>query len=328
MSPGLLAQLLVCAALIAGAGFALTQSADRIAQIHGLSGGFVGLALLATVTSLPELASGLSAVILVDAPNLAVGNALGACVTTLALLVLVDVLLPHRPLYREASSGHLLTLGFGVVMLGLVGLGMLHAPHAPSVLSIGITTPVLIALYFFALHAVYRHQPAEAVASSAGMDPRREWRQLGASATVVLLAGAWLPEIGDQIAEQMGLRRSAVGTILLSLVTTLPEAVVTLSALRLGALDLAVGNLLGSCLFNVGIIAVDDLAYRRGPILAAIDPSHAGTALAALIMSGLVIVGLTLRPFARPVRIASWISLGLAAIYVINAMVIFLTQAD
>jgi cation:H+ antiporter len=74
----LLLQFALCAVLIARAGYVLSRSADALAQAYGWGRGWVGLALLATVTSLPELASGISAVALVDAPNLAVGNALGA----------------------------------------------------------------------------------------------------------------------------------------------------------------------------------------------------------------------------------------------------------
>lgn len=104
--------LALCAALIARAGFVLSDSVERLAQAYGWGRGWAGLALLATVTSLPELASGLSAVVLVQAPNLAVGNALGACVVNLAFLVIVDALQTRHPLYREASATHLLSAGF------------------------------------------------------------------------------------------------------------------------------------------------------------------------------------------------------------------------
>ena len=92
----LLLQFVLCALLIARAGYMLCVSADRIAQATGLSRGWVGLALLATVTSLPELASGISAVAVVDAPNLAVGNALGACVFNLLFLVAIHCRCPAR----------------------------------------------------------------------------------------------------------------------------------------------------------------------------------------------------------------------------------------
>jgi hypothetical protein len=105
----------------------------RLAQF-GRGRGWVGLALLATVTSLPELASGISAVAVVAAPNLAVGSALGACVVDLLFLVVVDALQRHQPMYREASATHLLSAGFGVVMLGFVALSLLTGARVPAVL--------------------------------------------------------------------------------------------------------------------------------------------------------------------------------------------------
>jgi cation:H+ antiporter len=110
----------------------------------------------------------------------------------------------------------------------------------------------------------------------------------------------------------------------MAFVTTLPEMAVTLSALRLGALDMALGNLLGSNLFNVVILAVDDAFYRRGPLLADAAPVHAGTAVAAIVMTGLVMIGLVMRPRGRALRVLSWISVGLLATYMLNATLVFL----
>ncbi|MCL4699565.1 MAG: sodium:calcium antiporter, partial [Burkholderiaceae bacterium] len=141
----LLVQFMVCAVLIARAGYVLSRSADALAEAHGWGRGWVGLALLATVTSLPELASGISAVAFVDAPNLAVGNALGACVVNLLFLVVVDALQRHQPMYREASATHLLSAGFGVVMLGFVALSLLTGTRAPAVLHVGVYSPMLLA---------------------------------------------------------------------------------------------------------------------------------------------------------------------------------------
>jgi len=98
---------------------------------------------------------------------------------------------------------------------------------------------------------------------------------------------------------------------------------VTLSALSLGALDMAIGNLLGSNLFNVMILAIDDLFYRRGPLLAAADPVHAATALTALAMSGLVIIGLVMRPQDRVLRVTSWICIALLSTYLVNVALVY-----
>jgi cation:H+ antiporter len=325
----LLIQFTVCAALIARAGYVLSRSADALGGAYGWGRGWVGLVLLATVTSLPELASGISAVAFVDAPNLAVGNALGACVANLLFLVVVDALQSQQPMYREASATHLLSAAFGVVMLGFVALSLLTGTRAPALLHVGIYSPMLLALYLLALKGVHTHE-RQAMAGTATRSPvpvgqtRDEWRRFGLAALVVLAAGSWLPQVADGLATSMGLSRSFVGTVLMAVVTTLPEMAVTLGALRLGALDMAIGNLLGSNLFNVMILAVDDVFYVRGPLLADAASVHAGTAVAALVMTGLVIIGLVMRPQGRTLRVVSWVSVGLAATYVVNAALVYL----
>ena len=326
----LIFQFAVCAVLIARAGYVLSRSADALADAYGWGRGWVGLALLATVTSLPELASGISAVAVVDAPNLAVGNALGACVFNLLFLVVVDALQREQPMYREASATHLLSAGFGVVMLGFVALSLLTGTRAPAVLHVGIYSPMLLALYLLALKGVHGHERQARAPGTATRSPvpagqtRDEWRRFGLAAGVVLVAGSWLPKVADGLATALGLSRSFVGTVLMAVVTTLPEMAVTLGALRLGALDMAIGNLLGSNLFNVMILAVDDVFYVRGPLLADAAPVHAGTAVTALVMTGLVIIGLVMRPQGRTLRVVSWISVGLVATYVINAALVYL----
>lgn len=325
----LVGQFLLCALLIARAGFVLSRSADRLAEAYGWGRGWVGLALLATVTSLPELASGISAVALVQAPDLAVGNALGACVVNLAFLVIVDALQRDQPMYRGASATHLLSAAFGVVMIGFVALSLLTGDRAPAVLHVGLYSPVLLALYLLALRGVHAHERAAAAAQrSPAASPvsavRREWTRFGLAGLVVLAAGTWLPEAADALARSLGLSSSFVGTVLMAVVTTLPEMAVTVSSLRLGALDMAIGNLLGSNLFNVLVLAIDDLFYVRGPLLADAASVHVGTAVTALVMIGLVIVGLVMRPQGRVLRVLSWVSVGLVAVYAINVAVVYL----
>ncbi len=133
--------------------------------------------------------------------------------------------------------------------------------------------------------------------------------------------------LAAELATALGVSSSFVGTVMMAVVTTLPEMAVTLSALRLGALDMAIGNLLGSNLFNVMILAVDDVFYVRGPLLASVSAVHAGTAVTALVMTGLVIIGLVMRPQGRTLKVLSWVSVGLAAAYVLNATLIYLGSA-
>lgn len=321
----------LCALLIARAGFALSHSADRLAALHGWGRGWVGLALLATVTSLPELASGISAVAVVGAPNLAVGNALGACVVNLGFLVVVDALQRGQPMYHAAAATHVLSAAFGVVLLGLAALAMLAGPRVPAVMNLGLASPLLLGGYLLALRGVQAHERSHRGADATAPPPdraglRREWIRFGIAAAVVLAAGSVLPHAADRIAAAAGLSRSFVGTVFMALATTLPEMAVTLAALRLGALDMAIGNLLGSNLFNVTILAVDDLCFRGGPLLAAVAPVHVGTAVTAMTMSGLVLVGLVMRPQGRVLRVLSWVSVGLVAGALLNGLLLALAD--
>jgi cation:H+ antiporter len=144
------------------------------------------------------------------------------------------------------------------------------------------------------------------------------------AALVVVAAGVWLPFIASDLAAAMGWKQSFVGTLFVAAVTTAPEIVVTVAALRMGAIDLAIGNLFGSNLFNIAILAIDDLAYLPGPLFADVSISHAASAFSAMMMSGLAVAGLVLRPPSRIFRSVSWISLLLFVIYLLNTLFLYL----
>ena len=94
----------------------------------------------------------------------------------------------------------------------------------------------------------------------------------------------------------------------LAITTSLPELVVSVSALRLGSLDMAMGNLLGSNVFNIAILAMVDLFYAVGPLYAAISTSHLLSILASIIMTAVVAIGLVTRPEKKTWRLSidSW----------------------
>jgi cation:H+ antiporter len=87
---------------------------------------------------------------------------------------------------------------------------------------------------------------------------------------------------------------------------------------------MAIANLLGSNLFDIAIVAIDDIAFLPGPILAHVSPLHAVSALSAIMMSGVVIVGLLYRPPQRLFRGVGWASLFLLTIYLLNTFVLYL----
>ncbi len=322
----------VCAALIAVAGRRLSYYGDVIADKTGLSGNWIGMILLASVTSLPELVTGISAVTLADAPELAVGNVLGSCMVNLSMLAVIDFLHRRESFYRRASRAHILSAGFGIVSLAFVGIGILLGSMTPraAVGHVSVQAIVIFVLYGVAIRTVLvfeREQIREFAADVADRYPDlslgRAVRGYLLAAVVVVGAGLWLPFIGTRLADAMNWHGSFVGTLLMAAATTLPELAVTVSAIRIGALDMAIANLLGSNLFNVTILAVDDLFYLKGPIFTQITPVQAFSAFSGCLMTGLAVIGLTCRPGIRLLSTVGWISVCLIFVYVLNAWVLF-----
>lgn len=325
-------EFLLCVVAIWLGGVRLSRYGDVIAEKTGLGRSWVGLVLLATVTSLPELVTGLSSVTAANVPNIAIGDVLGSCVFNLGILVIIDFLHREESVYTRASRGHILSAGFGVVLIGLVGLSILLAGQgaAPAIGHVGIYAPLIVVIYVVAMRMLFRYERKEmadfveeAARKYDRISLRRAALGYGLAAAVVVAAGTWLPFIGAEIARTMGWHTSFVGTLFVAGATSAPEIAVTVAALRMGALDMAIANLLGSNLFDILIVAIDDLFYTPGPILAHVSPVHAFSAFSAIIMTGTAIVGLFYRPTVRLARSVGWVSVSLAALYLVNSYILF-----
>ncbi len=321
----------LCVALIGLAGPVLTRYGDIIARLTGLSRTWIGLVLLATATSLPELFTGVSAVAAADAPDIAVGDALGSCLFNLVMLVLLDELSRDEPMYRRIDQGHILTAGFGVILIGSAGAFLLLSQNALSFQFLHISgyTPFIIIVYVIAMRAAFVYErrveaPSQMLQAERGITLRTALIRYAMAAAVVVAAGTWLPFIGQELAAVMGWETTFVGTLLIAAATSVPELVVTVSALRLGAVDMAIGNLLGSNLFDILILALDDIAYTKGPLLRAVSTAHAITAFAAVIMSGIFIVAMLYKPETRLRGTIGWVSLSLLLVYLFSSYAIYL----
>lgn len=320
---------LVCAAAILVSGTQLSRLGDRLADKTRLGRTWIGVVLLASVTSLPELLTGFSAVVFYDSPNIAVGNVLGASMINILLIGVLDVLAGGQPLTARVHQGHVLTAALGVLLLSVLAAGFL-VDAAFSIGHVGIYSVLVFLLYFFSLRMIFSHERRRLLEAGAeGTGPEK--REKGSvksillrfvfNALVISAAAAFLPGIAERIADQSGWGRTFVGSVFVALTTTLPEIVVGFSALRIGALDLAVGNMLGSVLFNLFIFAVEDALYVKGPILAGVSPDHLVSVLACIAMTACVLIGLTARTGKRFLFFV-WDSFGIVSIYLLAVVLL------
>jgi len=329
-------QVVLCVVLVIIVGSQLSQGADVLAEKTGLGRTWVGAILLAGATSLPELATGISAVVVFNAPDLAVGGVLGSCLLNLLILVMIDMFTGPQPLLRQVQISHGLAAGLSCVMLGVAAGGMLLIAAGNDLTLggwVGIPSIMLLLIYGLSARLIARFEVrrrAEFLEQEAERFQYDHIKPSQAYLTFVLLAiaivvlGVWLAALGDRIAVVTGLGQSFVGALILAAATSLPEVVASLAAIRLNALDLAVSNVFGSNLANLAILGIYDLVYLRGNLLIEVNHTvHIFTAIVAIVMTAITLVGLIYRAAQRSRLYLTWDGLALIALYTCGMYVIY-----
>ncbi|HUZ46855.1 MAG TPA: sodium:calcium antiporter [Terriglobia bacterium] len=327
-------QFLACAAVIVYSGVRLSHYGDVIAEKTGLGRTWTGVILMASATSLPELFIGISSVTIFNSPNIAAGDVLGSCMFNLLILAVLDVGLRVAPISTLAHQGQILTAAFGILLLGLTTISLLAGSSIPALGWIGLYSLVTALIYLAAIRLVFNYEKRRIAEflSEVKEEARYEhvskaaaYRRFALYAFMIVAAATYLPYVADQLATITGLGRTFVGSILVALSTSLPEMVVGKAAMRMGAVDLAVGNVLGSNLFNLLILAIDDVFFLRGPLLSFVSGAHAVTACAAMVMTAITIIALMYRSKKR-ILFFSWDSLGVFLVYLLTVVILFLKR--
>jgi cation:H+ antiporter len=290
------------AGAVAGAGIVLARSGDAIAERTGLGGLVVGMFLLAGATSLPEIATDVSAA-LADAPDLAVGDLFGSSMANMAILAVVDLVYRGR-VWTRVGLGQARLAAVSIALTSIALLALL-VPRSFAIGWVGIETIIIVAGYLAATAWIHRtrregrrdHEGSGEVIAPIGWGEEATARvpfrhvvvRFALAAGVVLVAAPFVALSAEGIAAETGVGQTVVGTFLLAATTSLPELVASLTAIRIGAHDLAVGNLFGSNAFNMVALLAADLAYAPGPILAAVAPAQAVAGVGAILLMALAL---------------------------------------
>ena len=212
------------------------------------------------------------------------------------------------------------------MLLGLLVFAMLFPQYNMPIKWIGSISILFVFIYFSALKIVssyekkqikmHLEQLAEALKYS-DMSMREATLKYVVNALLVIAAAIFLPRIGEQIADLTGLGEAFVGNIFIAFTSSLPEVVVSVAAVKIGSVDLAIGNVFGSNIFNIFILFVDDLLFMQGPLLQYISPIHVISALAAIIMTAISIIGLVYKAENKKL-IWGWDSVAMIVVFIIN----------
>lgn len=310
------------------AGVSMTRQADRIADRSGLGEALVGGVLLGAATSLSGTVVSVTAA-LDGRASLSFSNAIGGIAAQTAFLAIADMI------YRRANLEHVAADLASVFQSALLIL-MLSIPvvayTGPEVTFFGIhpASVILAGIYVAGLFALrqIRDQPMWHVVDTSETRPdtpdedRQDGRgNMGLLMSFVLLMlvlgmmGWTISQVAGVVTDRYGLSASLVGALLTAVATSLPELVTTLAAVHRGALQLAVGGIIGGNTFDTLFLTLSDVAYRDGSLYHAVaGPDYFWLAI-GLVMSSILLLGLVVRQKEGPAGIG-FESASLLVVYV------------
>ena len=318
------------------AGVRLTRVADHLADRTGMGEALTGAVLLGATTSLPGLVTTAVGASAGDA-GFAVSNSMGGIAAQTAFLALAD--LTYRRVNLEHAAASVPNIIQTMILVSLIGI-VLGASGGPDITfaSIHPATLLLVLVYAYGLVLTRRARqkpmwrPEETVETvpdvaeaeelengsrlgrDAGHSTRSLWLQFAGLGIVVGSTGWVVGNAGLSLADRTGMSGSLVGAVFTSVITSLPELVTVLAAVRIGALTLAVGDIIGGNSFDVLFVAAADVFFRGGSVY------HAADDQAVFLMALTVVLAATLAAgmLGREKRHIGFEGVGILAFYVLG----------
>jgi len=254
----------------------LAGLADRFADRTGMGEAMTGTVFLGLVTSLPGLTTSITAAI-DGRPSLAISNALGGIAVQTAFLGLADISYSRANLeHAVASVQNMMQIVLLAILLSMVLLAF-SSPEL-TVAHVHPVSPAILLVAGFGVFIIYKSgkepmwQPShtrETVADVADENNEQEnlpllALKLAVTSLAVILAGVVVARTTGNIVDQTGMSEVVAGALLSGVVTSLPELVTSIAAVRRGALTLAVADITGGNFFDVLFLFAVDVAYLSG----------------------------------------------------------------
>lgn len=286
----------------------MTKLSDRLADKTGMGEAMIGAVFLGGSTSLSGIVTSVTAATN-NHPSLAISNAIGGIAAQTAFLAIADIFYRRANLEHAAASVE--NLIQGTLLITLLSLPLL-AIATPEISLWSWMHPVsglLILIYIFGLFLtsevrakpMWRPRKTEQTRFdepdqiTANDSLLRLWGQFIILAGLLGEAGYLVAKSGLVIAEKTGLSESVMGGIFTAVVTSLPELVTTVAAVREGALMLAVAGVMGGNSFDVLFLAISDFAYNQGSIYQAITRSEIFAIALTILITSILLLGLLRR---------------------------------
>ena len=296
-------KFIICAAFILYVGYRLAYYGDIISEKTNLSRGLMGFVFLSLATTLPEMVTSVSAIAIVQSPDLAAGNIFGSIVINIMFIALLDLIQGKGSLLYTIKTSHILYGSLGIMVMAITTFSILLRHQLSGNLGLfnfGLDSLILIIIYAVGLRLIFAHETKIGSEEKDSVKSPLTYPEIRLSLAIplfclcfalIVVLGVWLANIGEEIVLTMNWNEALVGTIFLALATSLPELVVSMSSLKFAA-DMAVGNILGANFLDIMIVPACDLFFRGGEFLSYVNPKHTLTLMLGIILTGIVVIGL------------------------------------
>ncbi len=289
-------EFLICSALLTYFAYHLCKEGVILSEKTRMEAGLIGMFFLAVATSFPEVVTGATAVFYLGRIGLGYGDIVGSVIVNLMVLFFLDYYQGKGRILLRVTSINRITGVFVVIVVSAVlffSILRLSGIVLPAFKGIGIESPFIVLIYFASLEIVRRR----GTLSHGGVyDAQREpfwgiWAKFIFFLVIVMFLGVWMAKVGEKLVITTEMSQTFIGTLFLGLATSLPEIIVSFAALKAGSVDMAVGNILGSNLFDVAVIPFFDGLSRR-PILGMLTSAEVTATIIALLLSAVAVMGL------------------------------------
>ena len=296
----LLLQYVGLSFLVVFSSIKISECVDELDQRTKLGGALIGGILLAGVTSLPELITSISSTMMLNNPDLAFGNILGSNAFNVFILAVGNIVFIKHMLFNNIGRSNTMTNVINCIIYIII-LFTFFSPTITQVGHVGTASISIAVLYYLNLKLASNLESNDN--QSSGLpNPSESMLNLILRfvffAIVIVISSLLVSITTDNIARETGVGSSFVGAIFLGVATSLPEMTSLISLIRMRNYDIAVGNIVGSNLFNFGIIALTDVLYFSGNIFEIADISNSllvFVGLAESIVLAFVLFGIKIK---------------------------------
>jgi cation:H+ antiporter len=257
---GLLGNIIILIAALA----ALDKASDvtithsiNVASVTGLGKTTVGFILVAFSTSLPELFVAVFSVLNPETVGVSIGNVLGSNIVNICLILgvcflLISLKYPEKSrVLPKMAKDELGSLYFGLFIASIVPLALIYIGYASRF--IGFVLLVIFIYYMFQLSKA--RTPAERSPSGTEKNKLRKYVSLTVLGAVGVVASAYfIVESASFLAASAGIPPVVIGATVVAFGTSVPELSTSLGAVKKGHVELALGNIVGSCFMNITLI--------------------------------------------------------------------------